>query len=1005
MAAFAVSVAGCTMQEKRKDETPAAIQQQTVLSFNAVTPKLYVETKTEPVKLTEAQQKALNAFNEKLNAAKQLANQKKFTEALQALQPLTTDQSVAPAERIRAKVEMVSCFQRDQKFDNALRLNKEIIADKTLTPRSKVLPLLNEMQIYQQMREYENAAMTGFRILSECELTQDEVRKYRNEIILNFSHANKLETAISLSRELINMPDTPENEKITLLANISEYYRRDKKFDEAVANDEALLQRPGISADVRAAAMNRMAASYMQMTPPKQNLADRICEELIADSTLPMHQRINALAALTNRMTAKAEAVDKWKALAAVPEINVNDFIRIQQQIIQLTKNTPELSSEMLKAAEAILARPDASNGQKIAATWTIGEYYALNDRMEGAMAVVKEPLKYEKLTTGDVIAIYKNIGKLYEWQENPKEAMAAYREILKTDSSDNTKLQVNRLLTACMIYFGDIKGAAKIYHDEAMFLDEARVYINAGYIKEGQAAALKVLANENAAPAERCSAYEFFVEPDHESRAVMEKYLPVYLASRGGGVFFQKTRFMMYDANYEFAARLLEIAIGTSDQKNNFFAHLYYMNSLTGLGKFDVAAKVALAGSSNMNFKLEERYRFALCAAMLQAPEVPGEIQKLFNAVDAKSADRKELSQKQISDTLLQVARTAMIGNKQIAAKDVYKLYDSMFVPEPKKLYTVKFSDTPITGIASWNAMPNKPQKQAMDRKYGGNMDFLITDVSTGNRGAGIGSDSAATKKYGEFSAVCDAYGIHFLFTAYDDRAREVEAKLLGAGSYEIYFAAGENQPYICLLPDLQSGKTGIWQSTYDNETYRRVLENSPYFRTEHRFSDTGYTTYLFFGWDFFYDKLPDPGDLWDFENIHWGRDGGFAWNGTKTIHGRSTWGHLAFDMTDAQRTLIKRQLIFKALAEYNSEKATSGRKEGVIDHWKDAELGDPEFYAACVAPYVAKLDAYLPLVKMDMSDVDVKKVFSEAVPHWNEIRFKIADMRRKYLEEKLSN
>ena len=38
-------------------------------------------------------------------------------------------------------------------------------------------------------------------------------------------------------------------------------------------------------------------------------------------------------------------------------------------------------------------------------------------------------------------------------------------------------------------------------------------------------------------------------------------------------------------------------------------------------------------------------------------------------------------------------------------------------------------------------------------------------------------------------------------------------------------------------------------------------------------------------------------------------------------------------------------------------------------------------------------------------MSDADVEKVFKDAVPLWNKIDYKILELRRLYLEEKITN
>lgn len=350
-------------------------------------------------------------------------------------------------------------------------------------------------------------------------------------------------------------------------------------------------------------------------------------------------------------------------------------------------------------------------------------------------------------------------------------------------------------------------------------------------------------------------------------------------------------------------------------------------------------------------------------------------------------------------------IGRTIITSRLDSVGEQLEKVFDSFFVPEPKKEYTVPFSKTKISGITDFIELKRKPAPQLMDRKYGGNMEFLVTDVSTGARGAGIGSEKDKKEfKPTEMYVLSDANGLHFFFRYYDDRAREVEAKLLGAGAYEIYLAPGVNQPYTCFLPDLQSGENGIWNTTYNTEFNHRIRPNTGDVKFEQKFFDDGILSHLFVAWSVYYDKLPENGDVWEFENLHWGRSGGYGWNGTKSIHGRSTWGNLVFDLDRDDMIEAKKSIIYSALAAYNSEKRTGHNHEGVIDHWKDPAVGDIEFYNAELVPLVKKLDSYIPLVKVDMSRDDVEKVFTEAVPGWKEIKLKTDALRRAWLEKKLS-
>ena len=99
-----------------------------------------------------------------------------------------------------------------------------------------------------------------------------------------------------------------------------------------------------------------------------------------------------------------------------------------------------------------------------------------------------------------------------------------------------------------------------------------------------------------------------------------------------------------------------------------------------------------------------------------------------------------------------------------------------------------------------------------------------------------------------------------------------------------------------------------------------------------------------------------------------------------------------------------IKRNLIAKARKAYLQEKRTTHTYHGEVDRWaKDLYAGDPDFYKAKVAPLIRRLESYLPLVTVEMDDATVDKLFHEAVPGWFEIRFKISDLRKDYLEESL--
>ena len=174
---------------------------------------------------------------------------------------------------------------------------------------------------------------------------------------------------------------------------------------------------------------------------------------------------------------------------------------------------------------------------------------------------------------------------------------------------------------------------------------------------------------------------------------------------------------------------------------------------------------------------------------------------------------------------------------------------------------------------------------------------------------------------------------------------------------------------------------------------------------RSEHRFNPDGFTTYLFLSWQAYSDKLPEAGDVWEFENVHWARGGSFSWNGLKSIHGRSSWGELVFEIPPEALLAIKRERIFEALANYKQEKQTRHHYEGVLDHWNDPAVGDPAFYEARVKPLEERLDSYIERVNPEMGNADIEELYQHAVFGWNNLRHIVSELRREWLQERLTD
>ncbi|MBQ6245233.1 MAG: hypothetical protein IJK04_00095 [Kiritimatiellae bacterium] len=430
-----------------------------------------------------------------------------------------------------------------------------------------------------------------------------------------------------------------------------------------------------------------------------------------------------------------------------------------------------------------------------------------------------------------------------------------------------------------------------------------------------------------------------------------------------------------------------------------------YVVYAYCGLGRFDDAAAAAnRAAETSPDLPPAERHIMRLSAAVLPLGEASEDdlLAKIRRLEPLLAGD---LPPDKRALAIQRAGSAAMIGNREELVRALEDYRKSLYAPMPKKRYTVRFSERPVLGADSWGALPFQPEVQPMDREFGGNMEFLKTDVATGDRGDGVGEGVAdKADPFPTLSAVADAQGLHFRFFSPNPRALDVERGLAVGGSYEGYIAPGANQPYICFLVNMSTGGLTLYNTAYDSPNHRRVeTEDTGQYRAQVFYREDGIVTYFMLSWDTYATLIPEDGAVWDFENINWKKPGSAAWNGTESIHGRSTWGELVFEMPEKARAAILRRIVFRAIAEYNSEKKTSPTKEGVLDHWGDPAVGDPVFYEKCLAPLVEKLDDYAERLKPDASDEEVLVFADKALPEMRDIRFVVERLRARYLRETL--
>lgn len=331
---------------------------------------------------------------------------------------------------------------------------------------------------------------------------------------------------------------------------------------------------------------------------------------------------------------------------------------------------------------------------------------------------------------------------------------------------------------------------------------------------------------------------------------------------------------------------------------------------------------------------------------------------------------------------------------------KMLAEMRQTLFVRYPRNVAPVRYVANAPTDAGSWFAsgLMTPEDRNVCDRKFGKEAaERLITDVNVIRGGKEEGEGVAAEKVDSWFYVCYDEQGVHLLFEHNDPKIDEVVRGKTRPTDYEMYLAIGEGEPvYQFGVNPLKRAFDYCPDWNSPHKCFRRL---SDYADFSSRPTDYGFATAMNISWELAYHVLPENGTTWPFEMIHWSRSGGITWGGTD-IWQITNWGRWKFEgMTPEVKAKIRRVLMYRALARYNAEKNIASG--GVIGKWKDAELGDPAFYEACLKPLVEKLDAAAKEAEGEPDDATVERLFREDVPQWYDFKYFAAELRTKYLAE----
>lgn len=342
-----------------------------------------------------------------------------------------------------------------------------------------------------------------------------------------------------------------------------------------------------------------------------------------------------------------------------------------------------------------------------------------------------------------------------------------------------------------------------------------------------------------------------------------------------------------------------------------------------------------------------------------------------------------------------------ALVLQRNDACRRYSEAYAKMIVPIPKRRQNVTWSARPLDGEAEWRALYPSLEKSFVDVKMCGDLDNLITDVATG-RVAVEKTDKDTQGARIEVSTACDVKGVHVYLRVADQNARAVEDGFAGGKVTEMYFAPGDNRPYVCFGGSASEPLAYLFNTSYTWEGYQRLVKGDPESRcnmkAETFFTDDDYVLHYFFPWDAFYQNLPSAGSEWKLECIA----DGFSWGGSQGVHESSSWGRVVFNLKPEELTAIRRRILLKNVKTWNRGGNRSFATVATFDRWADPVIGDPAFYRDSLEPLEQKLAAYAKRVTPEMTDADVNDIYEHAVPLWIGLKHVIDRLRRNYLMDK---
>ena len=767
-----------------------------------------------------------------------------------------------------------------------------------------------------------------------------------------------------------------------------------KRRAEAKAKAEAEAKARA-KALAEAEAKRRAEAKAKAEAAAKARAEARARWQFVTDEINRMHKE-------KMRFIDRVKHLEKILAEDAAMAADAGQSHRILTQCLRYTDTPPwtqaqlydaePLQAKIMEISDRILKDPRFSPNQKLPAYQHRIRFYWNKNDFANAEKTAKEAMAMEMKSPADKANARIFLANTLRYQDRYDDAMKEFREAMKDHPAAAATAGSNMAFD-----FGRPQDAEALWKEANAPLEELNYYkshIRRDEKHLAQAKACAFVMNPENKPQDRWNiARDYcFSNSSAENLAALKALAPAIQKIKinaNWALHAVKRPFQMGD--YKHLVALAELHKGTAVMEHPAIMNMHVI-SLGALGRKAEAAKAAAEYAKNETLKPIEKTRLLIYEAILSGKEIDGII---------KGA---KLTAKEESRLYLSAARQchSVWIMTDLAEKYTAK-YLSYFAPQEERVMPVKYFEEPVSNITAWRKIYPQLNKQFCDIPFRGSLEFLETDVATGERNVKIDKNAKPVQML-EFTALCDRYGLHLFFRAEAENARAIEQGFARGIGTESYFAPGKNQPYTCFGTDPVKGLSFLYQTTYNNLNHTRMKQHDPFHsvRTEVEFTDKDYVLHLFIGWDNYYNKLPSNGTDWRFDSIAWTPTGGFSWGGSQGIHSASAWGNLRFSLTEKQLNAIRREILYRSKS-YKFVHRDPGVRENLFQCWGDDEIGDPDFYKTCLAPLEKELDQYVKMVKADMTDAEVAEVYNKALPRWKGLTHEVDQLRRKYLQDRL--